>query len=268
MQKEIGITASIGLAATKVVAKVASDYHKPDGLTYVEEGAEKDFLAPLPIRDLPGIGPKMEIYFHRLGVKTLGEVAQLPKEKVKSFDKALTGLWQAANGADNVWYTPRTVAKSVSRSETFYTDREDEKFILAMLRKLTESVGEELREEGFSGRCVYVTIRYSDFHFVSRQRVLPSPTNITKEIYDMGETLLKELWDGRSALRLVGIGISQFGEELQPSLFEGARNKRLGLEKRIDKLKNKFGKDAVIPASLLLLKGNSKDHEEISFRRK
>lgn len=268
IKKEVGIIASIGLAATKVVAKVASDYDKPDGFTYVPSGTEKTFLSPLAVRDLPGIGPKTEIYFLGLGVKTLGEVASLPAEKIKSFDKALTGLWRAANGFDNVWYTPRLTAKSVSRSETFYTDRDDEKFILAMLRKLTESVGEELRAEGFSGRCVSVTIRYSDFRFISRQRVLPYPTNITKEIYDLGEILLEELWDSKTPLRLVGIGISQFEDKKQPTLFEGLRTKRLELEERIDSLRNKYGKDAVVPASQMLLKGNSKDFEEISFRRK
>jgi DNA polymerase-4 len=254
IKDEVGITASIGLAATKVAAKVASDYRKPDGLTCVRAGLEKKFLAPLPIKDLPGVGVKMEEYFHRLGVKTLGELAAVPYPKIGGWGKFAINLWEAANGIDNIWFVPRVEVKSVSRSETFYQDSADERFVLAMLRKLSEKVGAEMRAENYSGRCVYVVIRYKDFRTVSRQRVLTYPTNVTKEIYDLGEILLKELWDSRTSLRLVGIGISQFGETVQPSLFDSVRDKRLELEKRIDTLRNKFGKKAVIPASLMYLK--------------
>src|SRR3990167_1380451 len=190
IKSEIGITASIGIAATKVVAKVASDYQKPDGLTYV------------------------------------------PK------------------GADNVWFNPRVEVKSVSRSETFARNSNDSKFILAMLQGLAEKVGAEMRREDYFGRCVYVTIRYADFRTLSRQRVLPYSTASTKEIFEMGKQLLKELWDGRAPLRLVGIGISQFGPPasgiIQPSLFDSVSDKRLELEKRIDTLRERFGKEAVI----------------------
>lgn len=273
IRKEVGITASIGLAATKVVAKIASDFNKPDGFTFVPEGAEKAFLAPLPVRDLPGIGRKMEIYFQKLGVQTLGELASIPFKKIEAWDKSATNLWEAANGIDNVWFKPRVEVKSISRSETFYKDTPDANFILAMLRKLTEKVGAKARAEGYKGRCIYVTIRYKDFRTLGRQRVLPYHTNITKEIYDLAETLLQELWDGKTALRLVGIGLSQFtpkGQTLelkQLFLFDSLKGKRLDLEKRIDLLRAKFGKDAVIPASLVWLK-DSKDHEEISFRKR
>lgn len=254
VKREVGIVASIGIASTKVVAKVASDFDKPDGLTYVTKGKEKEFLAPLPITDLPGIGRKMEEYFHRLGVKTLGELAAVPFEKIQGWGRFAINLWEAANGEDSIWFVPRAEVKSISHSETFAKNSADIKFILAMLQKLTEKVGERMREGGYFGRCVYVAIRYSDFRTVSRQRVLPYPTSSTKEIYDMGQTLLKELWDDRTPLRLVGIGISQFGETIQPSLFDSQREKRLGLEKRIDGLRKKFGKDAIVPAALLNIK--------------
>ena len=253
VKKEVGITASIGIAATKVVAKVSSDFKKPDGVTYVPKGFEKSFLAPLPIRDLPGIGRKMEEYFHKLGVKTLGELADVPFEKIKAWGQFSINLWESANGRDNIWFVPRIEVKSVSHSETFARNSNDLKFILAMLQKLTEKVGERMRKGVYSGRCVYITIRYSDFRSVCRQRVLPYSTSSTKEIYEMGEELLKELWDGHTPLRLVGISISQFGETIQPSLFDATRDKRLELEKRVDILKERFGKDAVIPASIMKL---------------
>ncbi|HEY4694353.1 MAG TPA: DNA polymerase IV [Candidatus Nanoarchaeia archaeon] len=253
VKKEVGITASIGLASTKVCAKVASDFNKPDGFCYVPAGSERKFLAPLPLRDLPGIGAKTEVYFKQLGLGTVGDLARLSHEKIESLGQFPLGLWNAANGRDNIWFVPRVTAKSVSRSETFYTDRGDENFILAMLRKLAESSGEEMRVEGYSGRCVHVVIRYKDFRMVGRQRVLPYFTSSTKEIYDLGETLLKELWDRRTPLRLVGIEISQFGESSQLSLFDAPREKRLGLEKRIDNLRARFGKDAVVPAIMLNL---------------
>lgn len=254
VKAEVGITASIGLAATKVCAKVASDYRKPDGFTYVPSGVEKKFLAPLPLKELPGIGRKMEEYFHRLGVRTLGELAAVHRKNIEAWGKFAINLWEAANGVDNIWFTPHVEVKSISRSETFYKDTPDENFILAMLRKLTEKVGMEARSEGYLGRCVYVAIRYKDFRTVSRQRVLTIPTNSTKEIFDLAEILLKELWDTTTPLRLVGVGLTQFGETIQPSLFSKEHDKRLELEKRIDILRERFGKKAVIPASLLFLK--------------
>jgi len=127
-----------------------------------------------------------------------------------------------------------------------------------MLQRLAEKVGAQMRREDYFGRCVYVTIRYSDFRTLSRQRVLPYSTASTKEIFEMGTKLLKELWDGRAPLRLVGIGISQFGPPaggiIQPSLFDSVSDKRLELEKRIDTLRERFGKEAVIPASLMKIK--------------
>ena len=236
---------------------MASDYQKPDGLTFVQKGDEKKFLTPLPIEALPGIGKKMSEYFHHLGVKTLGELADVPHQKIDGWGKFAVNLWQAANGVDNIWFVPRSIAKSVSRSETFAENSTDIRFILAMLQRLTEKVGEEMRYEGYRGRCVHITIRYKDFRTVSRQRVLSYPTSSTKEIYGLGEELLKELYDHCTPLRLVGIGISQFvpsiGGMVQPSLFDEVRDKRLDLEKRIDTLREKFGKDVVVPATLLAL---------------
>ncbi|MDP2720431.1 MAG: hypothetical protein Q8O75_00595, partial [bacterium] len=149
--------------------------------------------------------------------------------------------------------------KSVSRSETFAKNSNDSKFILAMLQRLAEKVGTEMRREDYFGRCVYATIRYSDFRTLSRRRVLPYPTASTKEIFEMGKILLQELWDGQTPLRLVGIGISDFtfkGQTPEPkqlTLFNSVGEKRLELEKRIDTLKEKFGKEAVVPAALLSL---------------
>ena len=257
IQKEVGITASIGIATTKVVAKVASDFQKPDGITYVPKGSEKKFLSPLPIRDLPGIGKKMEEYFQYFGIKTLGELAKIQFERVQSWGQFAINLLQAANGVDTVWFTPLVGVKSVSHSETFAKNSNDLKFILAMVQKLVEKVGERMRRGGYHGRCIYITIRYADFRTFSRQRVLPYPTNLTKEIYEIGETLLKELWDGRTPLRLAGIGVSKFvltGRTYEPkqiSLFDGLREKRLELERKVDSLKNKFGDDAVLPATLV-----------------
>lgn len=266
IKKEVGLTASIGLAKTKVCAKVGSDFNKPDGFTYVPAGTEKTFLAPLPLRDLPGIGAKMENYFHNLGVKTLGQLAAVPFKRIENWGKFAVNLWEAANGVDNIWFHPSTTVKSISRSETFYRDTPDENFILAMLRKLTESVGTEARSEGYSGRTVHVTIRYKNFRTVSRQRVLSKPTNVTKEIYDLGEILLKELWDSKTPLRLVGIGLTQFDSgTTQLSLFDQDHDKRLELEKRIDCLRKKYGTQAVNPLALLYLDPSVRQFKDKTF---
>jgi len=268
IKKEVGITASIGIAATKVVAKVASDFQKPDGLTFVPAGKEKEFLALLPLTDLPGINEKTKQKFVTKLIDSnivaqnqeivIGDLASLSKEFIdKHFGKVGMSLWQAANGIGNLWFTPRVGVKSVSRSETFAKNSADLKFILAMLQYLTEKVGEELRREGYQGRCVHVTIRYNNFRTVSRQRVLPYPTSCTKEIYEMAENLFKELWDGCTPLRLIGVGVLKFeakGQALQANLFDDFRVKRLELEKRIDNLRERFGKDAIVPAAFLSIK--------------
>lgn len=208
----------------------------------------------------------MEKYFHNLGVATLGELASVPFKRIENWGQFAINLWEAANGVDNIWFHERITVKSISRSETFYKDTPDQNFILAMLRKLTEKVGTEARSEGYSGRTIHVYIRYKDFRTVSRQRVLPSATNVTKEIYDLAEILVHELWDHKTPLRLVGIGLTQFGETVQPSLFGQAHDKRLELEKRVDSLREKFGDDSVVPASQMWLV-NTKTHDDISFRK-
>jgi len=269
IKREIGITASIGIASAKVVAKVASDFQKPDGLTYVEKGQEKRFLSPLSLLDLPGVSTKTyekiaTILIDSNVVKqvqkiTIGDLALFSEGFIEErLGKAGLSLWNSANGRDNIWFTSgfgfyKEGTKSISRSETFERNSNNLKFILAKLQALSEDVGKELRAEGYFGRCVHVTIRYGNFNTVSCQRVLPYPTALTKEIYELGETLMKELWDGHTPLRLVGIGISEFGENIQAPLFNTVREKRLELEKRIDDLRERFGQNAPVPASVLFL---------------
>jgi nucleotidyltransferase/DNA polymerase involved in DNA repair len=269
IKSEVGITASIGIAPTKVVAKVASDFKKPDGLTYVEKGQEKKFLSPLSLLNLPGVNTKtyekiatilIDSTIVKQGKKIkIGDLAILSESFVEErLGKVGSSLWNSANGRDNIWFTSgfgfyKEEVKSISRSETFERNSNNLKFILAKLQALSEEVGQDLRRGGYFGRCVHVTIRYQNFRTVSRQRVLPYPTSLTKEIYEMGEALLKEFWDGHTPLRLVGIGISEFGENIQASLFNTVREKRLELEKRIDGLRERFGQRALVPASVLFL---------------
>lgn len=263
IKKEVGITASIGIASSRVVAKIASDYQKPDGLTYVPAGQEKNFLSPLPIRELPGIGVKMEEYFHQLGIKTLGQLTRVPCKKIQGLSWFSANLQQLANGVDNIRFAQRVGAKSISHSETFAKNSKDQKFILAKLQRLAEKVAARLRKGGRCAQCVRVTIRYSDFKTVSRQRALLYSTNLTKEIYEMSEVLLTELWDGRTPLRLVGIGVSDVkmdshnSEAKQLLLFDEKREKRLELEKRIDGLRERFGENSIITANLV---GLAKNH--------
>src|SRR3990167_3468590 len=153
----------------KIAKKIKTEIQKADGITYVPKGSEKKFLSPLPIRDLPGIGKKMEEYFQYFGIKTLGELAKIQFERVQSWGQFAINLLQAANGVDTVWFTPLVGVKSVSHSETFAKNSNDLKFILAMVQKLVEKVGERMRRGGYHGRCIYITIRYADFRTFSLQ---------------------------------------------------------------------------------------------------
>lgn len=267
---EIGITASIGLASSRVVAKVAADYHKPDGLTIVPVGKEKDFLAPLPIRDLPGIGQQTEKKLLSLGITQVGQIASLSEETViKNLGKFGHNLWLSSNGVSNIRFDPRDLQKGVSRSRTFSENSNSAHFLKGMLHFLCEKVCFELREKGFKGSLVYVVIRDKHFNHTGRQRKLSFYTDHAKDIYRCAEELFFELWDRVTPLRLIGVGVSRFEYTLhnhtgQMSLFENENEKQISIDKAVDKLRDKYGFLSVQPAQVFNISEeyNSENHEQ------
>lgn len=220
-----GLTLSVGAGTSKSVAKIASDLEKPDGLVVVPAGAERDFLAPLPVGRLWGVGPKAQERLGRAGVTTIGELAALDRAWL---ERAL-GKWGAqlhdlARGNDPREVSPERETKSVSAETTFTEDLAEPRRILAELSRLAEQVSRRLVRHELRGRTVTVKVRDSTFQTNTRQRTLPAATDDAGTIMEAARRLLApELRPGRR-LRLVGVGVSGFAEGQQLALPLGVED--------------------------------------------
>jgi DNA polymerase-4 len=259
---ELGVTASIGIATSKLVAKIASDLKKPDGLVVVAPGEERGFLSPLPIEKMPFAGPKTRESLKPLGVKTIGDLAALSPYVLKSrLGSHGEALHQYARGIDDREVEPPQEAKSISRETTFAEDTLDIAFLKATLRYQSERVGAELRCGGRRARCVTLKLRYSDFETVSRSRTLKETVADDQAIFDVGAELLdKALAQRKRPVRLVGIGVSGLaGGERQLSMLDASAERREQLTQAIDKLRQRYGFSSIQRGDTLKL---SKMHDE------
>jgi len=191
VKAELGINASIGIAGGKVVAKVASELSKPDGLLEVAPGKDRSFLAPLPIARLPGIGQKTEWKLKRLGITNLGKLSITPLSVLKShFGASGKVLQRFAQGIDDRAVEPPAAVKSISRETTFGRDTKDRSLLQSTLRYLGERVGADLRQKGKRARCVTLKLRYADFTTTTRRQTLSQSTDSDQVIFDTGAKLL------------------------------------------------------------------------------
>lgn len=251
IKKEIGITASCGIAKNKLVAKVACAVNKPDGLAYIEKGKEKEFLSPLPIENLYGVGRRMEKHLKNLGIKTIGELASYPQQLLLArFGKYGEYLWLWANGEDFRDVTLEYPIKSIGRSTTFPHNSTDRIYIKSVLRYLSEKVVTELREEKLEAGCISVALRYFDFKTLSHQKVIADSVKTAREVHKIACELFDEVWSGLP-LRLVGVRTSHFYQgKTQPSLFSLDLQKQEKIENAIQRLREKYGFWSVYPACL------------------
>ena len=257
IKDKLGIVASIGIATCKVVAKVASDESKPDGLIEVPPGREAAFLAPLGIRKLPGVGKKTEQVLTGLGIRTISQLASLPMSALESrFGVFGDLLYRYADGLDNSPVTPAGEAKSISRETTFEKDTHDLAFLCAALRHQTERVSADLRELGKKAKCVSIKVRYSDFTTITRQCTLPQPTDLDQTIFQVGSELLrKAVSANRLAIRLIGIGVSSLSEPgKQLSLINNSEQRLDKLNRAVDRIRDKYGFSAIQTGRTIQLK--------------
>lgn len=257
VKDELGICASIGIASSKVVAKVASDASKPDGLLEVPPGDERSFLAPLPVNKLPGIGKKSEQVLKKLGISTIGQLAALPAGVLKSHFGAYGKLTHDhANGIDERKVEPPAAAKSISRETTFERDTRDVKLVQAALRYLSERVGSELRPKGMLARCITLKLRYADFTTTTRQQTLYKPDDTDQAIFATGLKLLKmELARGKQAVRLIGIGVSNLVETgKQADMLDSTDQRLEQLNAAVDRIRKKYGFTAIQTGRTLRLR--------------
>lgn len=257
VKNELELVASVGIASCKVIAKIASDFGKPDGLVEVPQGQEREFLAPLPINRMPGIGPRTEQALKSLGITTIGALAGLPVSILKNkFGSYGIMLHNHANGIDNRKVESPGKARSISHETTFSHDTGDIKYLHAMLRLLCEKVGARLRREEKYARSVSLKLRFDDFETINRSRTLKETTHIDDVIYETAvEILDRALRNQRKLVRLIGVEAANLVDRgKQLSLFDQQRQRREQRDKAIDRIRQKYGFDAVQSGQAMALK--------------
>ena len=191
IRSELGLVASVGVAPNKFVAKIASDLNKPDGFLVVQPGEVQAFLDPLPVGRLWGVGKVTGQVFDRLGIRTIGQLRQLPIESLNDlFGSSGEHYWRLAHGMDDRQVVPDREAKSISHETTFAEDIADRDVLRAWLTELAEQVARRLRRHALKGRTVELKVRFADFQTITRSLTLPEPTNITQELLQAGAELL------------------------------------------------------------------------------
>ncbi|MFC1559587.1 DNA polymerase IV [Candidatus Margulisiibacteriota bacterium] len=205
------INCSIGVSPNKVVSKIASDFKKPNGLTIVTPEKVENFLSPLPVEKIPGIGPKSKEKLNNIGVKTVKDLRNLSSTVLQQhFGKWGTWMYDLARGIDESPLIEHWEPKSASREHTFEYDIKDSNIIFDALRKLTESVCKELKEEELVGKTITIKIRYQGFETHTKQKTLKVSTNDPEVVYGAAEKLLEPFLLDKRKIRLIGVRVSKF----------------------------------------------------------
>jgi DNA polymerase-4 len=255
--QETGLTVSAGVASSKLVAKIASDLNKPDGLTIVPSGTEAEFLAPLPIKRLWGVGKKAQETLLLLGVHTIGDIVTLPEKLLEQkFGKHGIGLRRKALGLDDRDVEIEHETKSVGHEFTFETDLVELEIIRRELLELAGMVAKRLRRYQLQGKTITLKVKYHDFKQVTRSSTITEHIADSKRIYQEVIQLLQKTDAGEKPLRLLGISVSGLRMENgsgQQLLFPGVQTteKRKNINKALDAIQEKFGSTAILPGRLL-----------------
>jgi DNA polymerase-4 len=251
IRSELGLTASVGVATSKLVAKVASDLRKPDGLVIVAPGEEAAFLAPLPIGRLWGVGEKMRLALAEIGVRLIGDLALVPDDVLRRrFGANGPVLAARARGVDPSPVQDEREAKSVSHEHTFEADTAEWDVIERTLLALAEGVAARLRADGVQATTIAVKVRDSTFATVTRQRTLPQPTDLADPIWRTAVELARPQVRG-IRVRLLGIAARGLTREEQPSLFPTGEERRRRAVEAVDALRQRYGPRVLTRARLL-----------------
>ena len=253
IRDELQLVASVGVAPNKFLAKLASGHEKPDGFTVIPHEGAQDFLDALPVGRMWGVGKSAQKRLHAADIFNVLQLRRASEEwLVETFGAHGARLWQLAHGRDSREVAPDSETKSISHETTFADDIDSPDALQAVALDLSESVCYRLRRAGMRGRTVTLKIRFEDFSTITRARSLPRATDSTDEVRRTAESLLRrELAKGPVSVRLLGVGVSNFDEEVAPQddLFVqedgGEKQKRRALDALTDKIKQRYGKEAL-----------------------
>ena len=269
MKSETQLNCSIGIGTSRLMAKVASAKAKPNGILWAIPGHEARLLAPLDVRDIPGVGKVTEQNLNALGIHRVGDLSQHDESFLEEhFGKWGLALAGKARGEDaGGWFDSEVGAdtdpKSISHEHTYNEDTADPQRLESTLMRLSEMVGRRLREGKFHARTVQLKLRYKDFTTITRAHTLPAPTQLDTEIFEQVRALLRKNWRKGAEVRLLGVHASQL-ESMpgQPSLLEGDRHERWQRAlAAADRLRDKFGDSSVSLASGLSGSFRERIHE-------
>src|ERR1700689_2878679 len=253
MKEETRLNCSIGIGSSRLIAKVSSGQAKPNGVLLIVTGEEAKFLAPLDVREIPGVGKVMEKHLHALGIQKVGDLARLEEaeleERFGKWGLALAGKSRGENAGG--WFDSEvgadTAAKSISHEHTYNEDTADANQLEATLMRLSEMVARRLREANYYARTIQLKLRYKDFTTITRAHTLPAPTQLDGEIFEQVRMLFSRNWKTGAQVRLLGVQASSFeGQAEQLDLLEGGRQQRWkNALAAADRLRDKFGESSV-----------------------
>jgi DNA polymerase-4 len=257
MKAQTRLNCSVGIAASRLVAKISSDQAKPNGVLWVMPGREAEFLAPLDVRKVPGVGKVTEKNLHAYGIRKVGDLARLDDRFLEQrFGKWGMALAGKSRGLDaGGWFDSEigedTGPKSISHEHTFGEDTADRDRIEATLAHLCEMVGRRLREHLLEARTIQLKLRYTDFTTITRAHSVARPTQLDTEIYEEARDLFRSNWKSGATVRLIGVQASHWGDsgEQLDLLAEDRHERWRGALAAADRLRDKFGESAVGLAS-------------------
>lgn len=265
--QETHLPCSIGLGSSKLIAKIATDAGKsahhgsgpPMAILEVKFGTEAEFLAPMPVRAMWGVGPKTAERLNSLGLHTIGDLAREPEVNlIRIFGSYGADLARHARGIDDRPVSNERETKSISQEITFAKDVDDEKKLLLKINEMSEHVGSKLRKENLTAMTVRLKIRWPDFSTHTRQVTLRQPTNQDSQIQQAAEQLFLKIWNHGKPVRLIGIGVSGLAQDMhQLTLWDTPSEKERRLLHALDELKERYGKTAVQKGTSIHAKGKN-----------
>jgi DNA polymerase-4 len=254
VEAQEGITCSVGIASSKFIAKLASQRCKPNGILEIPDERVLTFLHPLPVSALWGVGPKTNEALVRLGLHTVGDIAQTPEQTlIRALGQAAgQSLYELAWGRDDRDVIPEEPDKSISAAETFDRDIDDPEIIAKEILRMCERASSRMRERSLFAKTITLKIRFADFTTINRSKTLPLPIDTTHEIYEIAKGLYEALSIGRARIRLVGVSLENLHTDSHEQLILGARESSWReLQGGIDAAKARFGSDSVRPGRLI-----------------